>query len=166
MVNPIEPRSARHVARVGHAGAEPAMTLASQLMVARSLFGSFIETTLETAGLNSGEADVLMAVRVRDDEPVTPTDLVVQLAVSSPGMTKRLDALETKGLLRRESHPSDRRSLTLHLTTEGERLADQTIAAKADALLQLTGDAFVDDELPQINALLAKLIRALADTAS
>ncbi|MCP4422844.1 MAG: MarR family transcriptional regulator [Chloroflexi bacterium] len=165
-MNSIEPPSARHVNSVGMADSVPSMTLAAQLMLVRTLLGSFIENALSAAGLNSGEADVLMAIRVLDGKPITPTDLMKQFALSSAGVTKRIDALEKKQLLYRKPHPTDRRSITLHLTQEGEKFADDVITTKAAALAGLTKTAFTPQELDQLNIFLTRLITTISSTTS
>jgi DNA-binding MarR family transcriptional regulator len=44
--------------------------------------------------------------------------------VTSGGMTKRLTALEGRGLIRREPDPNDGRSTSVTLTREGKRLVE------------------------------------------
>jgi len=58
-------------------------------------------------------------------------DLAAGLGLSVGGASKSADRLERRGWLRRVSHPSDRRSLVLELTTDG-------VAAAA------AGDSLVD----------------------
>jgi len=78
------------------------------------------------------EFDVLAALR-RAGEPYTlsPGDLLRQNLVSSGTMTNRLDRLETRGLLRREPDPHDRRGVRAVLTPEGRAAVDSAL----DALL-------------------------------
>lgn len=42
------------------------------------------------------------------------------LGLSAPATSRLCDDMETGGLVRRESHPNDRRVKTLHLTDEGQ----------------------------------------------
>ena len=82
-----------------------------------------LEPVFAAHGVNGGEFDVLAALR-RAGRPyrLTPTELSKALMVTSGGMTKRLTALEARGLIRREPDPNDGRSTAVSLTREGKRL--------------------------------------------
>jgi len=84
-----------------------------------------LEPIFAAWGLNGGEFDVLAALR-RAGQPyrLTPTELSTALILTSGGTTKRLNALEGRGLIRREPDPSDGRSTAVSLTREGKRLVE------------------------------------------
>jgi DNA-binding MarR family transcriptional regulator len=71
-------------------------------------------------GLSAGDFIVLAALR-RSGKPyqLTPTALTRSMMVSSGGTTKRLDRLESRGLIRRENDPTDRRGTLVTLTRAG-----------------------------------------------
>ena len=75
--------------------------------------------------VSGGEFDVLAALR-RAGQPyrLTPTELSTALILTSGGMTKRLNGLEGRGLIRREPDPGDGRSTAVSLTREGKRLIE------------------------------------------
>jgi DNA-binding MarR family transcriptional regulator len=79
-------------------------------------------------GLNGGEFDVLASLR-RSGPPyrLSPTALSSALIVTSGGMTKRLRLLESRGPVRRDPDPGDRRSTLVTLTPEGMRLVDEVV---------------------------------------
>jgi DNA-binding MarR family transcriptional regulator len=87
-----------------------------------------LELVFGAHGLNGGEFDVLAALR-RSGRPfrLTPTELSKALMVTSGGMTKRLAALEGRGLIARERDPADRRSTAVTLTRDGKRLVEQVL---------------------------------------
>jgi DNA-binding MarR family transcriptional regulator len=89
-----------------------------------------VEPVFAGYGLNGGEFDVLAALR-RSGKPyrLTPSELSRSLMVTSGGMTKRLRALEERGLITRTSDPRDARSRQVTLTPEGVRLTDEAVAA-------------------------------------
>jgi DNA-binding MarR family transcriptional regulator len=98
-----------------------------------------VEAVLLRHGLTTGEFDVLAALR-RGGAPhrQTPSDLAGALMLSPAAMTNRLDRLETAGLVRREPHPTSRRSLLVSLTDEGRRVVDAAVTehvANEEALL-------------------------------
>ena len=116
--------------------------------------GRAIETVFEAHGLNTGEFDVLAALRrAGGDNAATPGELSRTLMLSPGGMTNRLDRLEAMGLLRREPDPDDRRSLRVVLTDEGRRKVDaavtEHVANEAHLLAPLTKKqlAALDDAL-------------------
>jgi DNA-binding MarR family transcriptional regulator len=126
------------------------------LHIARSqedVFGRF--------GLNRGEAGVLSALRTAGRrERLTPTRLFKGLMLSSAGMTKRLDALEQRGLVRRLPDPEDRRGVHLELTPEGRRLIDRAVAANTAAEARLV-EGLGSRERKLLASLLGKLLAAV-----
>ncbi len=84
-----------------------------------------LEPIFAAHDVNGGEFDVLAALR-RAGRPyrLTPTELSKALMVTSGGMTKRLAALDGRGLIRRERDPNDGRSTTVSLTGDGKRLVE------------------------------------------
>jgi len=81
-------------------------------------------------------------------------------------MTRALDRLEAKGLVRRERSEQDRRVVNLELTDEGQRLAGVVPAVLAEVLnVHLAG--FSHEEWQTLLKLLRKMIAngdALKDT--
>lgn len=165
-MEPTAPSAVSHAARLGRADAIPVMTLSRLIWSAGSLLTASITSQLdEHGGLPLGEAEVLMATRVRGDLPTTPADLRIQLNLTSAGITKRIDQVEARGLLVRRPHPSDRRSVTLHLTPDGERHADQTIETVASVLTELVGDELGARQIASLNDGLTALVNRLAATS-
>ena len=151
------PESARHAERLGHGSAGASMQLASQIWRVSSLLTKRMSASAEVADLQLGEAEVLMATRVRGDAATTPGDLRTQLNLTSAGITKRIDMVEARRLIERRPNPDDRRSVTLHLTPAGEELADEVIKAVATAIEDVTATALTDVELADTNRMMAKL---------
>ena len=81
-------------------------------------------------GLAGGDFDVLATLR-RSKPPhrLAPGELSRSTMVTTGGMTKRLDRLEARGLVRREADPRDRRGRLIALTDEGRDLVDRTLEA-------------------------------------
>ncbi len=73
-----------------------------------------------------------MATLRRQGAPycLTPTELSRATMLTSGAMTNRLDRLETKGLVRREADPGDRRGVRVVLTDSGLTLVDQAIEVR------------------------------------
>jgi len=80
-------------------------------------------------GLNRGDVGVLSALLMaRPSHTLSPTQLFRGLMLSSAGMTKRLDRLESRGLVKRRPDPKDRRGVTIQLTESGRRLVTKAVA--------------------------------------
>lgn len=89
---------------------------------------------LEPLDIELFEYDVLSALR-RQGRPfaLPATGLAQETGLSTGAMTNRIDKLEGKGLVRRESDQSDRRSVVVSLTPAGKKLIDDAIQLRLDA---------------------------------
>lgn len=85
-------------------------------------------------GLEGWEFDVLAALR-RSGEPyrASPGALVRDTGVTSGTMTNRVDRLVSRGLVRRDSDPDDRRSVRVELTDVGRRHVDAALVDLLEA---------------------------------
>jgi DNA-binding MarR family transcriptional regulator len=111
-------------------------------------------------GLNRGDVGVLSALRIAENNRLSPTQLFKGLMLSSAGITSRLDRLEERGLVRRERHPNDRRGVLVELTDEGRVVLEQAVRANTDAERELM--AGLDEaEARQLAELLKKMLAAL-----
>jgi DNA-binding MarR family transcriptional regulator len=107
--------------------------------------------------LETWEFDVLAALR-RAGPPyaLSPGQLGSETLVTSGTMTNRIDRLESRGLVRREPDPNDRRGVRVVLTDPGRRAVDDAMSdllAREHSLL-----ASLDSEDRQS---LADLLRVL-----
>ncbi|WP_322998438.1 MarR family transcriptional regulator [Castellaniella sp.] len=88
----------------------------------------------------------------------TPAELARAMNVDTGAMTRMLDRLETKGFVRRDRIPEDRRVVKISLTDPGHALTEQILPIIADALnLHLQG--FSEDEIRMLLALLKRMIQ-------
>lgn len=78
-------------------------------------------------GLGEGEFDVLATLR-RSGE-LNPTELAAQTMVTSGAVSKRLDRLESAGLVRRRGSDVDGRGRVVALTEDGRALIDRAFDA-------------------------------------
>jgi DNA-binding MarR family transcriptional regulator len=72
----------------------------------------------------------VLALRRLAIEPQTQRELAERLSADPPYVTLMVDDLEKRGLVRRKSHPTDRRAKLVELTASG-----RAAAAHADAIL-------------------------------
>ncbi|MBF4574807.1 MarR family winged helix-turn-helix transcriptional regulator [Frondihabitans sp. VKM Ac-2883] len=110
--------------------------------------------------LESWEFDVLSALR-RAGSPyaLSPKALLTQTLVSSGTMTNRIDRLVGRGLVARNTDPSDGRGILVSLTDDGRSAADAAITRLVEAERSLLGDLSSADR-----ETLAGLLRSLSLT--
>jgi DNA-binding MarR family transcriptional regulator len=94
--------------------------------------------------------------------PMTAGDLAASERVQPPSMTKVLATLEQRGLVRREPHPSDRRSAIIAITDAGRELLDSERQRRDAWLTQRLAQLSVDERalLRSVIPILDKLAEA------
>ena len=110
-------------------------------------------------GLAGADFDVLATLR-RSEAPLTPGALSRSTMVTTGGMTKLLDRLEARGLIRREPDARDRRGRLIVLTDDGRALADRTVEAHLENEQRLLAD-LSEAEREKLAALLRELLIVL-----
>src|SRR5689334_19223620 len=120
-----------------------------------------LEPVYAEHGLEAGWHDLLATLR-RQGPPfkLRPTDLTNASMLTSSGTTKRLDKLESAGLVRREADPNDRRGTLITLTDAGRELIDAVTEAHLANEAELIS-ALDSDEQAVLADLLRKLILAM-----
>lgn len=121
-----------------------------------------VEGALERHGLSLGQFDILATLRRHGKKGgLTPTQLLESVALSSGGMTARLDALADAGYIARKPNPDDRRMVVIELTVKGRRVIDnatKTRLKEAEASLP----TLAPPELAQLTDLLRKWLSQVA----
>jgi DNA-binding MarR family transcriptional regulator len=108
-------------------------------------------------GLTAQQAALL----VRSAGRPTPKEVAPLLGTDTAGMTRLLDRLEAKGLVRRVPNPDDRRSVVIEPTAKGRGLTPHLPAVFGRVNAQmLTG--FTEDEIDQFTATLGRMSANLA----
>jgi DNA-binding MarR family transcriptional regulator len=94
------------------------------------LLSDQLNAVYQRFGLSEGEFDVLAALR-RAGDPFerAPGELAAFTMVTTGAMTKRLDRLETAGLVTRRPSAADGRGRVVALTPAGRALIDEAFAA-------------------------------------
>ncbi len=113
--------------------------------------------------LEGWEFDVLAALR-RAGKPyvLSPGRLVKETLVTSGTMTNRIDRLETRGFVRREADPDDRRGVLVALTPSGNKQVDAAFAELIEQERLLLAP-MSDQERGQLAGLLKVLMAPLAE---
>jgi len=91
-----------------------------------------------------------------NDDALSPSALAKDMMLSTSAMTSRLDRLEKRGLIERQSDPNDRRGLKIVLTDAGFALADDLVVSHVQTEERLLS-ALSEQERAQLRGLLAKV---------
>jgi len=125
-----------------------------KLARASALFGKRTGDHIRAAGLTVAQFSAMETLYHRG--PLTPGELCAKQLVSGGNMTVVLDNLEKEGHVRRVPSTTDRRSTTVHLTSEGEALMEIIFPEHARVVTQLLS-ALSQDELRILGDLLRTL---------
>lgn len=134
------------------------MGIIGRIMLLNKLSENAFDETLANYNINLSEFDLLAVLR-RCGPPFksSASALCAHSLLSSGAMTNRIDRLEKKQLVARESNPDDRRGVLVALTDKGKQLIDTLIEQRFS-----TADKFIsaisDDEKKELEKLLRKLL--------
>jgi len=99
---------------------------------------------VEAAGITLQQFNVLRILRGGGDEGLPTLDVADRMIEQTPGVTRLLDRLEAKGLVRRQRCEKDRRQHLCWITEKGRDVLaalDQPILASAEENLKGLSDA-------------------------
>lgn len=114
-----------------------------------------VDAHMQPLELTGMQWEPLMLVWLKRADTVAALARVSQVGV--PSMTRMLDRLEQKDLLRRERSELDRRVVNLHLTAKGKRVAGKIWPIVVEGMnVHLEG--FKKEELSQLNDLLGRML--------
>jgi DNA-binding MarR family transcriptional regulator len=115
----------------------------------------WIESDVE-GGLSLPRLQLLEMLHCRG--PMMMRELADELGMTARNMTAAVDILESDDLVKRTSHPTDRRATLVQLTPEGYRAADDALQPRLDVIGELFDDLSTTDQ-----ARLVKLLNRLND---
>jgi MarR family transcriptional regulator for hemolysin len=104
-----------------------------------------IEAEIGDAGLGVTPAEARILSAVRYIGPVRQHALADRLGISRMSATELIDRLETRGLVRREADPEDRRAKRVSLTPDATPMLEKIDAAVALVRDEARGDIAEED---------------------
>lgn len=113
---------------------------------------------LDTAGLTLAENLALCQVAMSPQRRLRMVDLAGRLGIAKSAVTKTVDRLEERGLLRRERDPQDRRTVYAVVTPEGEKVFDLARVAYLDSVSRHFADRLPRPTLRQLRQLAARVL--------
>lgn len=125
------------------------------LAKARNLVTGEIDAALKEHGITSQQMGIMLSLHRRMAS--TPFELSMLLGIDTGLMTRMLDKLESKGLLKRSRSEEDRRIVNLLLTQNGHQLAEQ-IPEIVPPVLNARLKHFSQEEFEEFRRLLDKFI--------
>ncbi|WP_051706378.1 MarR family winged helix-turn-helix transcriptional regulator [Nocardioides aequoreus] len=134
------------------------MSVVGRLHRLGDLWEGELRTFFAEAGLGNGDFDVLASLR-RAGAPyrMSPGQLAASTIVTSGAVSKRVDRLEARGLVRRTVCADDARGRDVQLTDEGVRFTDELVARHWANEERLLG-ALDEGEQEQLVGLLRRLL--------
>jgi DNA-binding MarR family transcriptional regulator len=140
------------------------LELVGRVLVLAQRLEERVSAVLAGHNLSLGQFDILATLRRNGPRgELSPSQLLRNVALSSGGMTARLDKLEEAGLIARKPDPIDRRMLVIELTPRGEKAIDAAAAARfAEARDSLP--PFNSSELKALEDLLRRWLGNLVET--
>lgn len=137
--------------------APPARVVADRLHSAAIHLLRRLRVEDKAMGLTAPRASVLSVLVFRG--PVTMSELAEAEQVRPPTITRLIDGLERRGLVRRVNHPDDGRVQLVEATAAGKRLLQKGRARRVDRLMQ--GVARLSGADQRVLARAAELMDAL-----
>lgn len=110
----------------------------SRLQRVADLASSRVEAAVHPFGLSASQFGVLDTLNERG--AVHQQELAGALGRSKAQMTAIIDALESRELVRRERHATDRRYMTVHLTEAGMAVLAHATPVRAAAIIGLMSE--------------------------
>jgi DNA-binding MarR family transcriptional regulator len=118
------------------------------LMRTTDLVKRAILRVVEPRGITLQQYNVLRILRGAGAEGLPTLEIGERMIEQAPGVTRLVDRLESKGLVRRERRSTDRRQVFCLITTEGlellEQLDEPVRQADREALAGLDEEAMKD----------------------
>ncbi|RAG82945.1 MarR family transcriptional regulator [Streptacidiphilus pinicola] len=116
---------------------------------------------LKPLGLENIHAGIFMHVGLLG--MLTQRQLVDSMGVDKSAMVRALDALEARGLVRREAHPTDRRAHAVILTDAGRATLERVMAAVRRTEERMT-TGFTPEEAELFHSLVVRFAYPCPDT--
>jgi DNA-binding MarR family transcriptional regulator len=165
MTQPLPFDPIEEAARQWHArwGGEPlaAMRAVTSVMRVQQLWLGRLNEALRVYGLTFARYEALMLLHFSRDGSLPLGKIGARLQVHPTSVTNLIDGLEQQGLVRREPHPSDRRTTLASVTAQGRSVARRATEALHEIRF---GTAPLDDvELDRLSELLRSARVAAGD---
>ena len=134
---------------------DPHRMICRQLKMLTSSLVRRVDLHMQPLELTGMQWEPVLMLWLKRADTVAGLARVSQMGVAS--MTRMLDRLEEKELLRRERSETDRRVVNLHLTPKGRKAASKIWPIVVEGM-HVHLDGFRKEELAQLNDLLSRML--------
>jgi DNA-binding MarR family transcriptional regulator len=114
-----------------------------------------VDTALAPFGIKAAEYFVLLALA--NDMAATASTMCAFIDHDPGAMTRKIDNLEKKALVRRVRDPDDRRAIKLELTAEGKAVYPKVLAASVGVVNRFL-EGFGKTEVRQMEDMLKRML--------
>jgi DNA-binding MarR family transcriptional regulator len=132
----------------------------AQVAVIRELGREF-----PTGEISFNEYDVLFNLSRQEDRALRIRDLSKHLLLTQPSVSRMVDRLVTKGLVRKESAPGDGRGTFVCLTEEGYSLYRRVAVTHAKSIESHLGSALGQKDLVTLRTLTEQISKSVSDSS-
>jgi DNA-binding MarR family transcriptional regulator len=137
-------------------------SLGTLLALVRTELVRALEAEIAAKKLDLRFTQFLILKRLATLGPMTATELARAVELDGGAMTRQLDQLEGRELLRRCPHEQDRRALRIELTDAGDRLWQQ-LSGCNERVLQAAQRTLTETESAHLHDYLGRVLRALRE---
>ncbi len=146
---------------LGRPGDAP--TLGMLLAMVRSEMVRAIEAEMSNQGLDLSFTQYLIIKKAQQLGAMSATELARAVELDGGAMTRQLDQLERKGLLRRSPHAQDRRALRIELTEAGHTAWQNTASVCSQRVMNAAQASLSRTEQSQLHDYLERVLYTLRD---
>lgn len=163
---PFDPvaEARRQWAAHGWEHAAAGMAAVTSVMRTQQVFLTRIDELLAGEGLTFARYEVLVLLSFSRSGALPLGKVGARLQVHPASVTNAVDRLEAQGLVRRDRHPTDRRTTLAVITERGRKVAGRATDRLNDQVFSALG--LTDDEAATLIALLEKVRRDAGDFSS
>ena len=86
-----------------------------------------VSAFVQDYGLTSASSLGVLEVLRAEGGPLQPSDIARRIFTSRPALSGVLDSLQSRGLVRRQAHPSSRRGVLVEITDDGMKTIEQVL---------------------------------------
>ena len=134
---------------------DPKRSIGGLLGRVRMVIVAALDAELAPLDITAAQFAVLKSIAI--EETGSASGLCKDISYDPGAMTRMLDRLERRGLVRRVAHPNDRRTSNLELTAEGEAVYPK-LRASAMKVLNRFLHGFTQKEARQLESFLQRML--------
>ena len=134
---------------------DPKRSIGGLLGRVKMEIGAALDAELAPLDITAAQYVILMSIALAEAD--SASGLCKGISYDPGAMTRMLDRLERRGLVRRVAHPNDRRASNLELTDEG-RAVYPKLRASAMKVLNRFLDGFTQKEARELERFLQRML--------